>query len=48
MGKASESVRELLKDYPGLHISDVTGALVFTREVLDRIAEGLRLAGLPE
>lgn len=48
MGKASDSVRELLKDYPGLRISDVTGALVFTKEVLDRIAEGLRLAGLPE
>ncbi|RDI59856.1 adenylate/guanylate cyclase domain-containing protein [Microvirga subterranea] len=47
-GKATESVRELLRDYPGLRISDVTRALVFSKEVLDRVAEGLRLAGLPE
>ncbi|HZH53502.1 MAG TPA: adenylate/guanylate cyclase domain-containing protein [Microvirga sp.] len=47
-GKAAESVRELLKAYPGMRISDVTGALAFSQEVLDRIAEGLRLAGLPD
>jgi len=47
-GKAAESVRELLKAYPGIRISDVTGALAFSQEVLDRIAEGLRLAGLPD
>ncbi|MCB5176848.1 adenylate/guanylate cyclase domain-containing protein [Microvirga lenta] len=47
-GKAAESVRELLKAYPGMRISDVTSALAFTDEVLGRIAEGLRLAGLPE
>ncbi len=48
LGKATESVRELLRDYPGLRISDITMALVFSKEVLDRIAEGLRLAGLPD
>lgn len=48
IGKAAESVRELLRDYPGLRICDVTSALVFSKEVLDRIAEGLRQAGLPD
>jgi adenylate cyclase len=47
-GKAVESVRELLAAYPDIRISDITAALVFSREVLDRIADGLRLAGLPE
>jgi len=47
-GKARESVKELLKSYPGLTISAVTGAMVFSGPVLERIAEGLRLAGLPE
>jgi len=48
MGKAEECVRELLKAYPGMRISDITGALAFSKEVMDRIAEGLRLAGLPD
>lgn len=48
MRKARDSVRELLKAYPELTISDVTGALVFSQDVLGRIAEGLRLAGLPD
>ncbi|GEO17136.1 adenylate/guanylate cyclase domain-containing protein [Microvirga aerophila] len=46
--KAQESVRELLKGYPGITITDITRALVFSPGVLARIAEGLRMAGLPE
>jgi adenylate cyclase len=46
--KAAESVRELLKAYPGMTISDIAGALAFSPRVMERIAEGLRIAGLPE
>jgi adenylate cyclase len=46
--KAQESVRELLKGYPDITITDITRALVFSPGVLARIAEGLRMAGLPE
>jgi adenylate cyclase len=46
--KAQESVRELLKGYPGITITDITRALVFSPGVLARIADGLRMAGLPE
>ncbi|MGO4705417.1 adenylate/guanylate cyclase domain-containing protein [Microvirga sp. 2MCAF38] len=46
--KAQWSMRELLKAYPTLRISDVLNALVFSKSVNDRIGEGLRLAGLPE
>jgi adenylate cyclase len=48
IGKARDSVQELLKAYPDIRISNIIGALVFSKEVLIRIAEGLRLAGLPE
>jgi adenylate cyclase len=46
--KAQDSVRELLKGYPSITITDITNALVFSPGVLARIAEGLRMAGLPE
>ncbi len=48
LDKAKESVAELLKGYPGLRITDITQALAFSKEVMDRFAEGLRQAGLPE
>jgi len=46
--KARDSVAELLKSYPEIRISDIRIAMAFSQEVLDRFAEGLRLAGLPE
>lgn len=48
MDKAREGVRELLQSYPGMTISDIVRALVFSPKVQQHIAEGLRLAGLPE
>ncbi|WP_114943770.1 adenylate/guanylate cyclase domain-containing protein [Microvirga calopogonii] len=48
LDKARDSVGELVKGYPEIRISDIRGALAFSQEVLDRFAEGLRLAGLPE
>ena len=48
LDKARDSVGELLKDYPEIRISEILQALAFSREVLDRFAEGLRQAGLPE
>ncbi len=48
LDKARDSVGELLKDYPEIRISDILQALAFSKEVLDRFAEGLRQAGLPE
>jgi adenylate cyclase len=44
---AEASVRKLQAAYPGLTAETAAGAHVFSREVLDRIAEGLRRAGLP-
>jgi len=48
LDKARDSVGELLKDYPEIRISEILQALAFSKEVLDRFAEGLRQAGLPE
>ncbi len=47
MGKARESVKDLLDAYPGMTISDIIGVLAFSENVLNRIAHGLRLAGVP-
>jgi adenylate cyclase len=38
----------LLDEYPDLTISKVMSALVFSQPTLARMAEGLRLAGMPE
>jgi adenylate cyclase len=46
--KAKESVAELLKGYPGLRIADITQALAFSKEVMSRLGDGLRQAGLPD
>lgn len=46
--KAREGVRDLLQSYPGMTITDIVRALVFSQNVQERIAEGLRVAGLPE
>lgn len=48
MDKAREGVRELLQSYPGMTISDIVRALVFSPKIQQDIAKGLRLAGLPE
>ncbi|WP_201833997.1 adenylate/guanylate cyclase domain-containing protein [Microvirga zambiensis] len=48
LDKARGSVGELLKDYPEIRISHILQALAFSKEVLDRFADGLRQAGLPE
>ena len=48
MDKARESVAELMKGYPGIGIINILQAMAFSPEVMDRFAEGLRQAGLPE
>jgi len=46
--KARESVAELLKSYPEIAISDIRKAMAFSKEVMGRFAEGLRMGGLHE
>ncbi len=46
--KARASVAELLKVYPEIAISDILKAMAFSREVMGRFAEGLRIGGLHE
>ena len=46
--EAQERKAQLLNEYPDLTISQIVSALVFSRSTLDRIAEGLRLARMPE
>jgi adenylate cyclase len=46
--KARESVGELVKGYPGIRILDIRQAMAFSKEAMNRFAEGLRQAGLPE
>jgi adenylate cyclase len=46
--RARASVRELVKNYPGITISDILEAMAFSKEAMSRFAEGLRKAGLPE
>jgi adenylate cyclase len=48
LDKGRDSVGELVKNYPGLTVSDILQALAFSKEAVSRFAEGLRLAGLPE
>ena len=45
---ARACLTRLLDEYPDLTISKVVSALVFSQPTLDRMAEGLRLAGMPE
>ncbi len=46
---AQAELRKLLNDYPDMTLSEVLSALVvFPQRVLDRTAEGLKLAGMPE
>jgi adenylate cyclase len=46
--EAQRGLAQLREAYPDLTISKVSEALVFTQPILDRFAEGLRKAGLPE
>jgi adenylate cyclase len=46
--EARAYLSRLLDEYPDLTISKVVSALVYSRPTLDRVAEGLRLAGMPE
>jgi adenylate cyclase len=45
---ARAGLSRLLQEYPDLTISKIMSALVFSQSTLDRMAEGLRLAGMPE
>ena len=45
---ARAGLARLLKEYRDLTVSKVLSALVYSEPTLDRIAEGLRKAGLPE
>jgi len=45
--KAEAGVRVLLDAYPGLTVTGVTDAIIFSSPVMAKIAEGLRQAGLP-
>ena len=45
---AERSIEVLLAEYPGLTIHDVAAAHAFGGDVVKRMAEGLRTAGLPE
>jgi adenylate cyclase len=45
---ARAGLARLLNEYPDLTISKVVSALPYSRPALDRVAEGLRKAGMPE
>jgi adenylate cyclase len=47
-GDARAGLSRLLNDYPDLTVSKVLSALVYPQPMLDRIAEGLRKAGMAE
>jgi adenylate cyclase len=46
--EARAGLSRLLQEYPDLTISKIMSALVFSQPTLDRLAEGLRRAGMPE
>jgi len=46
--EAQVCLARLLDEYPDLTISKVLSALVYEQPTLDRMAEGLRMAGMPE
>jgi DNA-binding SARP family transcriptional activator/tetratricopeptide (TPR) repeat protein len=45
--KAEGGIRTLLQDHPQLAVASVCDAMVFSPDVMAKIAEGLRWAGLP-
>jgi len=45
---ARAGLARLLNEYPDLTVSKVVSALPYSRAALDRVAEGLRMAGMPE
>jgi adenylate cyclase len=45
---ARAGLARLLNEYPDLTVSKVVSALVYSQPTLDRVAEGLRKAGMPE
>ena len=45
---ARAGLLRLINDYPDLTVSKVLSALVYPQPMLDRIAEGLRKAGMAE
>jgi adenylate cyclase len=46
--EARSGMARLLQEYPDLTISKIMTALVYSQPTRDRVAEGLRLAGMPE
>jgi adenylate cyclase len=46
--EAHQAFQRLIEHYPGLTIGKVRNALPFAAEMVERIADGLRQAGLPE
>jgi adenylate cyclase len=46
--EARAGLSRLLQEYPDLTISKVMSAMVYSQPTLDRLAEGLRMAGMPE
>jgi adenylate cyclase len=46
--EACQAFKKLIEHYPGLTIGKVRNALPFAAEMVERIADGLRQAGLPE
>ena len=48
MEEAKEAYAELMRSYPGLTVSKLRQALVFSAPVLDRMVDNLRKLGLPD
>jgi adenylate cyclase len=46
--EARAGLARLLQEYPDLTVTKVMSALVYSQKALDRMAEGLRIAGMPE
>jgi adenylate cyclase len=46
--EARAHLSRLLAEYPDLTITEVVSALPFSQQTLNRVAEGLRLAGMPD
>ena len=46
--EARAGLARLLQEYPDLTVTKVMSALVYSQKALDRMAEGLRMAGMPE
>ena len=48
MAEARKGIQTLIREYPDLTVSGVVSALVFSKETLNHIADGLLKAGLRE